>query len=115
MPITTDIQIHAVNVLVIGSGAAGLRAAIAASDAGCEVLVVAKATALGAIARRETRGCHNRSDYPQLDETLTKTLEVSMDERELLVGSRALLEPAPELARLAALTPDLDPTGRLTE
>src|SRR5687768_12734825 len=42
MPITTDIQIHAVNVLVIGSGAAGLRAAIAASDAGCEVLVVGK-------------------------------------------------------------------------
>ncbi|TDC98779.1 FAD-binding protein [Nonomuraea deserti] len=41
MPLTTDIQIHAVNVLVIGSGAAGLRAAIAAA-AGCEVLIVGK-------------------------------------------------------------------------
>ncbi|MEU4700149.1 FAD-dependent oxidoreductase [Nonomuraea dietziae] len=78
-------------------------------------LLVAKATVLGAIARRETRGCHNRSDYPELDEALTKTLEVSMDDRELRVGSRPLPEPAPELARLAALIPDLDPTGRLTE
>lgn len=31
-----------VNVLVIGTGAAGLRAAIAAHEAGCEVLVVGK-------------------------------------------------------------------------
>jgi succinate dehydrogenase / fumarate reductase flavoprotein subunit len=78
-------------------------------------LLVAEATILGAIARRETRGCHNRSDYPDLDETLTKTFEVSMDDRELRAGSRALFEAAPELARLAALIPDLDPSGRLTE
>ncbi len=30
-------------------------------------LVVAEATILGAIERRETRGAHNRSDYPELD------------------------------------------------
>ena len=30
-------------------------------------LVVAEATIIGAIERRETRGAHNRSDYPELD------------------------------------------------
>ncbi|MFB4271569.1 FAD-binding protein [Nonomuraea sp. GTA35] len=71
-------------------------------------------TVLGAIARRETRDCHNRSDHPELDETLTKTLEVSVDDPELLAGSRALLEPTPELVRPGRAHPDLDPTGRLT-
>ncbi|GAA3470548.1 FAD-binding protein [Nonomuraea roseola] len=42
MPINTDIEIHAANVLVIGSGATGLRAAIAAAEAGCEALIVGK-------------------------------------------------------------------------
>ena len=33
-------------------------------------LIAARATLESALARRETRGAHNRSDYPQLDETL---------------------------------------------
>ena len=33
-------------------------------------LVAARATVDAAIERRETRGCHNRSDYPNLDESL---------------------------------------------
>jgi succinate dehydrogenase/fumarate reductase flavoprotein subunit len=41
MPITTDIRIRAVNVLVVGAGAAGPRAAIAG-----EVLVAAQRTEL---------------------------------------------------------------------
>jgi len=32
--------------------------------------VVAEATLRGAIERRETRGAHNRTDYPNLDGTL---------------------------------------------
>jgi 3-oxosteroid 1-dehydrogenase len=36
-----------VDAVVVGSGAAGLAAAIAAADAGCEVLLVEKATAVG--------------------------------------------------------------------
>jgi succinate dehydrogenase / fumarate reductase flavoprotein subunit len=38
----TDIRSHPVDVLVIGAGGAGLRAAIAAHEAGCEVVVVSK-------------------------------------------------------------------------
>ena len=32
--------------------------------------LAARATLEAALQRRETRGCHNRSDYPQIDETL---------------------------------------------
>jgi succinate dehydrogenase / fumarate reductase flavoprotein subunit len=38
----TNHRTHIANVLIIGSGAAGLRAAIAAHQAGCEVVVVGK-------------------------------------------------------------------------
>ena len=33
-------------------------------------VLAARATLEAALERRETRGCHNRSDYPQLDESL---------------------------------------------
>jgi succinate dehydrogenase / fumarate reductase flavoprotein subunit len=36
--------------------------------------IAARATLEGALERRETRGCHNRSDYPQLDETFAVNL-----------------------------------------
>jgi succinate dehydrogenase / fumarate reductase flavoprotein subunit len=42
MTINNTHRTRVVNVLVIGTGAAGLRASIAAHDAGCEVLVVGK-------------------------------------------------------------------------
>jgi succinate dehydrogenase / fumarate reductase, flavoprotein subunit len=36
--------------------------------------VAARATLEAALERRETRGCHNRSDYPELDESLQVNL-----------------------------------------
>jgi succinate dehydrogenase / fumarate reductase flavoprotein subunit len=33
-------------------------------------LLVAEATLRGALARCETRGCHNRTDFPDLDPTI---------------------------------------------
>src|SRR5437868_338291 len=42
------IRTHPVDVLVIGAGGAGLRAAIAAHEAGCEVLVLSKRSRLDA-------------------------------------------------------------------
>ena len=35
-------------------------------------LMVAEATMRGALARRETRGCHNRTDFPDLDPDLQR-------------------------------------------
>ena len=43
-----ELRSHPVDVLVIGAGGAGLRAAIAAHDAGCEVIVVSKRPRLDA-------------------------------------------------------------------
>ncbi len=44
----TSVRTHTANVLVIGSGGAGLRAAIAAHEAGAEVVVVGKRSRLDA-------------------------------------------------------------------
>jgi succinate dehydrogenase flavoprotein subunit len=44
----TNVRTHSAGVLVIGSGAAGLRAAIAAHEAGAEVVVVGKRSRLDA-------------------------------------------------------------------
>src|SRR4029079_9392164 len=43
-----NVRTHTANVLVIGSGGAGLRAAIAAHQAGAEVVIVAKRARLDA-------------------------------------------------------------------
>jgi len=45
---TVPLRTHPVDVLVIGAGGAGLRAAIAAHQAGCEVLVLSKRSRLDA-------------------------------------------------------------------
>lgn len=37
-------------------------------------VIAARATLEAALERRETRGCHNRSDYPELDESLRVNL-----------------------------------------
>ena len=37
-------------------------------------VIAARATLETALERRETRGCHNRSDYPDLDEALNVNL-----------------------------------------
>ena len=42
-------------------------------------LAVAEATLIGALARRETRGCHNRSDFPALDPALGVNLTIASD------------------------------------
>jgi succinate dehydrogenase / fumarate reductase, flavoprotein subunit len=51
--------------------------------------IAARATLETALERRETRGCHNRSDYPQLDEGLNVNLVWSGPgriEREAIPG-----------------------------
>ena len=70
-------------------------------------LLVAEATARGAIARRESRGCHNRTDYPQLDPALQVNFHTRLDGDGRLVDLWSEpVEPVP-----AELRPWLDQAG----
>jgi succinate dehydrogenase / fumarate reductase flavoprotein subunit len=80
------------------------------------MLGTAEATTRGAIAREETRGAHNRSDFPELHPDM---------EVNFIVGggsdARMTLEPTPipavsvELKSWLERAADLDPVGRLLE
>ena len=80
------------------------------------MLGTAEATLRGAIAREETRGAHNRSDFPELDPAMEVNFIVGRDS-----DARMTLEPAPvpavsdELTSWLARAGDLDPAGRLLE
>ena len=80
------------------------------------MLGTAEATLRGAIAREETRGAHNRSDFPELDPDLAVNFIVRRDS-----DARMTLEPAPipsvsaELTSWLARAGDVDPAGKLLE
>ena len=74
-------------------------------------LLAARATLESALERRETRGAHNRADFPNQDPRLQV-------EPRLVLGRRLTHAPiSPPSARVAALAagPDLETTGRLLE
>jgi len=74
-------------------------------------LLAARATLECALERRETRGAHNRSDFPDLDPRLQLNLDWTKD------GAVAREPIAPPSAAVAALAvgPELEATGRLLE
>ncbi len=80
------------------------------------MLGTAEATLRGAIAREETRGAHNRADFPELDPAMEVNFIVGRDS-----DARMTLEPAPlpavseKLTSWLARAGDLDPAGRLLE
>lgn len=81
-------------------------------------LVTAEATLLGAIARRESRGAHQRSDYPALDPALTVNFVVSREGDRLAVTAAPVpLVPAAleSWAGTAAAAQELPLAGRLLE
>jgi succinate dehydrogenase / fumarate reductase, flavoprotein subunit len=45
-------------------------------------LLAGEATIRGALARRESRGCHNRTDYPDLDSALQVNFHTQLDDNE---------------------------------
>jgi succinate dehydrogenase / fumarate reductase flavoprotein subunit len=71
--------------------------------------LAARATLEAARERRETRGCHNRSDYPQLDPALQVNLVWSGPGRI----ARETLPPTP--AEIAVLMRDVSTAGKLVE
>ncbi|MGK9148060.1 FAD-binding protein [Plantibacter flavus] len=69
----------------------------------------ARATLEAALERRETRGCHNRADYPELDERLQVNLVWSGP-------GRIERESIPEIpAEIAALMEEVSVAGKLVE
>ncbi|MEX0625261.1 MAG: FAD-binding protein, partial [Chloroflexota bacterium] len=80
------------------------------------MLGTAEATLRGAIAREESRGAHNRSDFPELDPAMEVNFIVGRDG-----DARMTLQPVPvpavplELAPWLARAGDIDPAGKLLE
>ena len=71
--------------------------------------LAARATLEAAIERRETRGCHNRSDYPDLDEDLQVNLVWSGPGNV----EREVIPPIPE--EIESLMRDVSTAGKLVE
>lgn len=72
-------------------------------------LIAARATLEAALERRETRGCHNRSDYPSAQESLGVNLVWSG-------AGRLVSEPVPPIPdEIAALMHDVSSVGKLVE
>lgn len=71
-------------------------------------VLAARATLESALERRETRGCHNRSDYPHPDPQLQVNLIWS--------PAGITREPIPEVpAEVAALITEVSQAGKLVE
>ncbi|RPI53545.1 MAG: FAD-binding protein [Acidobacteria bacterium] len=71
--------------------------------------LAARATLETALERRETRGCHNRSDYPEVDEALQVNLVWSGP-------GRIHREPIPPIpGEIRALMHDVSSAGKLVE
>jgi succinate dehydrogenase / fumarate reductase, flavoprotein subunit len=79
-------------------------------------LVAAEASLLGAAQRRESRGAHQRSDYPDLDPSLTVNLVISKDDSGRLTVSREPVPSVPDHLRgWAEGDNEVEVAGRLLE
>jgi succinate dehydrogenase / fumarate reductase, flavoprotein subunit len=78
-------------------------------------LVVAEATILGARERRETRGAHIRSDYPNFSPHFTANLVISRDGGVLTVTRERVHAVPAHLERWAEVEEEQSIAGRLLE
>jgi succinate dehydrogenase / fumarate reductase flavoprotein subunit len=80
------------------------------------MLGTAEATLRGAIARAETRGAHNRSDFPELDPELQVNFRVGRGtDARMTIESTPVPAVSEELSPWLAPARDLDTAGRLLE
>jgi succinate dehydrogenase flavoprotein subunit len=78
-------------------------------------LVVAEATILGARERRETRGAHNRSDYPEISPQFTANFVISRDDGVLAVTRERVHAVPGHLERWVEVEEEHGIAGRLLE
>jgi succinate dehydrogenase / fumarate reductase, flavoprotein subunit len=79
-------------------------------------LLSAEASLLGAIERRETRGAHNRSDFPEIDPHLKKNFVVTRDDGgNLAISGKPVDEVPGDLEEWARDDGEVDIVGRLLE
>ena len=79
-------------------------------------LLTARATILGALARTETRGAHNRSDHPHIDPGLTVNHVFSLEANdEIEVGVKPVFPVRDDLRPYLDATDALPVAGRLLE
>jgi succinate dehydrogenase / fumarate reductase, flavoprotein subunit len=79
-------------------------------------LVTAEATLLGALARHESRGAHQRRDHPELSPELRVNFQTCLDPSGgLAVAAEPVPPVPPELQALADATQDVSVAGRLLE
>jgi succinate dehydrogenase / fumarate reductase flavoprotein subunit len=84
------------------------------------MLLTAEATVRAALLRTESRGAHQRSDYPETDPDWQRTIVVQPDTAHAAESPRMLLEtaelpqPSPEVAD-ALDEAELELAGRLVE
>jgi succinate dehydrogenase flavoprotein subunit len=71
-------------------------------------LLAAEATLRGAIERRETRGAHNRSDFPDLDPSLEVNFYARISDDRVSIEPRPVPEPSPELGDLIRSAPKVE-------
>jgi succinate dehydrogenase / fumarate reductase flavoprotein subunit len=79
-------------------------------------LVTAEATLLGALARRESRGAHQRRDHAELSPELQVNFQTRLDSAGGLAVTAEPVPPIPpELRPWADTSEDLSTAGRLLE
>src|SRR6185503_6342857 len=79
------------------------------------MLLTAEATVRAALLRTESRGAHQRRDFPQTDPARQRTIVVSQAADGLELTTAGLPDPSPEVAAALADVGEIAIAGRLLE